>query len=212
MMTFPLHPNQTTPLPERIAPPTPRKKRSSYTVRFKLNVLKFAYETVYRVPTTISKISKFFKVPQSTITGWKKQWALLRESSRKSTRRTNHLGGKCRFTKEKEAAMVEVIMELRDSLIPITRANCISVLRSEFPDDFAPFTKGDNSWLTRFMRRNRLSYRRITSQTKTADIEDIMAISNGFFEFFEDEVTEELQLRGLTSDDLIILNAYVKFN
>ncbi|KAF7635997.1 HTH CENPB-type domain-containing protein [Meloidogyne graminicola] len=142
------------------------RKRRSFTIKEKIDILEFARNT------SIHKASSHFKIDRSTIQNWKKQEKSLENTKERTTRKRTIGGGRKLTDEDFDNELKKWIDDLRGKKLRVTRsmisfeAQRISV---NYPslDNFRVST----GWVNHFLKRHNLAMRRPTTVAQRAPVE-----------------------------------------
>ena len=133
---------------------------TSYNLRKKLEVLAYA--------KTHSQVAaaRNFKIPRTTIRSWKGLEAVAKSKSKSLLSKGKHVhkgaGRPLSYDADIEDSLVQWILESRDLQLPIQRKTIQHKARLQIQRTNPNFSASDG-WLQKFMNRNSLSLRRVTS-------------------------------------------------
>lgn len=142
----------------------------SYTVAFKLEVIKYARAH------NVSKASRTYKIDRKRVREWTKQEADLKKCEKKAQRKRKEGGGKKISYPAIEIALTAWINRRREAGARVTgkalKQECLRQHRLNGNQQF----KASCGWLRSFMRRNKMTFRRAThvGQKQEAVLSDKM--------------------------------------
>jgi hypothetical protein len=129
--------------------------RNSYTVEKKLVVIGMTAHA------SLVWVSKRTRIPVSCICKWRQAREHL-ESHHNSKARKIGCGRQLTLTQEEESRIKAVVLERRSRFEHVSMRDVSLIARDTFPNASITFSM---TWVSAFCKRNRLSWRRVTSYT-----------------------------------------------
>lgn len=189
-----------------------RAKPTSYTIAEK----KF-FGTLFLKPKgelTEEEKEQLERIKKPNLYRWAGQLDSFKDVANKGKKRTLHKGklfilivGRKSNFHDIEESIIELIEELRQSLIPISIDLALTLVSSKFAQFSTLSRNAQRCFFRRLSKRKRLCIRRITSRTLPSMIVEIEKTKRDFVEAIELKIQDLVFEYGIFVEDIIIINA-----
>jgi hypothetical protein len=197
----------------------PGRKRSRATFQAILRIL-----DILKIPVGLRSDDQqdaVAAIPRQTLATWITKEEHYRAQTLKGKRRSLHkgsvlyyslyiLGRRSTVPIELEVQIVDLILELRASFIPVDLGTVVKIVTAQFPqfDALKPTAASKHSYMKRCLRRNNLTRRRVSTRLRPAILADMASLKDQYGVYLKARIDDICIIHGVEKEDVILINAY----
>ncbi|EPZ31218.1 hypothetical protein O9G_006165 [Rozella allomycis CSF55] len=146
-------------------------------------------------------------IPQTNLKRWRKNENKFLDVENKRTKKTFHKGRKPKH-EDIHNQILELVNDLRSSLIPISCTDLTEIVRGQFSNQLGNSTsEGVRTMLRRLLKKNNYVRRRVTSHTRPEVHVDLEEQKANYIAFIKNVLEDVSLLKSIPLNNIFIINA-----